>query len=277
MKLRDKTALITGAGSGIGRALAIHLAQKGCHMALADKDTEGLHETLRMLESHNIKTSGHLIDVSDRRSLPEFILDILKQHQQIHLVINNAGVAAGGTFLQMSEADFNRVMDINFHGLVNITRLLLPHLLQQAEARIVNISSLFGLVSPPEQTAYSASKFAVRGFSNALRFELQNTQIGVTVVHPGGVATQIVQNSTIPAGATETEIKQKMAENERLLRMPPPRAAEIIVRGIEKNKARILVGYDAKMVSVLERILPVSYWTILEKLSELRRNSPSFF
>jgi short-subunit dehydrogenase len=277
MKLRNKTALITGAGSGIGRALAVHLAQKGCHLALADNDSEGLNETLHMLKSHTVKTSGHLIDVAERQALPAFILGVFEQHPQINLLINNAGVAAGGTFLQMSEADFNRVMDINFHATVNITRLLLPHLLQQNEARIVNISSLFGLVSPPEQTAYSASKFAVRGFSNALRFELQNTGVGVTVVHPGGVATRIVQNSSIPAGATEVEIKQKMAENQRLLRMPPPRAAKIIVKGIEEKKARILVGYDAKIVSVLERILPVSYWTILEKLSEVRRNTASFF
>lgn len=271
MKLQDKTALITGAGSGIGRALANNLVQRGCDLALADRDEEGLNETLQMLQSHRVKITGHLIDITDTHALPTFIQGVLNQHQQIHLLINNAGVAAGGTFLQLSEADFNRVMDINFHGLVNITRLLLPHLLQQPEARIVNISSLFGLVSPPEQTAYSASKFAVRGFSNALRFELQNTPVSVTVVHPGGVATRIAKNSSIPAGATEEEIRQKMEESERLLRMPPSRAAEIIVRGIEKNKARILVGFDAKVVSVLERILPVSYWTILEKLSQARQ------
>ncbi len=271
MRLQNKTALITGAGSGIGRALALNLAQKGCHLALADRDAEGLNETLHMLKPRNVKISVHPIDVADRQALPEFIQRVLNQHQAIHLLINNAGVAAGGTFLQLSEADFNRVMDVNFHAPVNITRLLLPHLLQQPEARIVNISSLFGLVSPPEQTAYSASKFAVRGFSNALRFELQNTPVGVTVVHPGGVATQIAKNSSIPAGATEEEIRQKMKESERLLRMPPPRAAEIIVRGIEKNKARILVGYDAKIVSLLERVLPVSYWKILEKLSQARQ------
>ncbi len=270
MKLQDKTAIITGAGSGIGRALSYSLAKRGCHLALADRNAEGLSETAQQLKDFSVRVSTHVLDVTDSSVLSDFLADVMAEHGSIQLLINNAGVAAGGTFEQMSEMDFNRVMDVNFHAVVNLTRKLLPHLLEQPESRIVNLSSLYGIISPPEQTAYSASKFAVRGFSNALRFELKDTSVGVTVVHPGGIATQIARNSSIPEGATEEQVRQKIEENEKLLRMPPLKAGEIIIKGIERNKARILVGYDAKVVSILERIMPVSYWSVLKVLKNIR-------
>jgi short-subunit dehydrogenase len=156
-------------------------------------------------------------------------------------------------------------MEINFHGMVRMTRAFLPHLRTRAEARIVNISSLYGLVSPPGQAAYSASKFAVRGFSNALRHELDGTGIGVTVVHPGGVATSIARSARIPAGTPADDIARGRDIAQKLLQMPPEQAGDIIVRGIERRQARILVGTDAKVVAFLERIAPVHYWKLLKK------------
>jgi short-subunit dehydrogenase len=163
--------------------------------------------------------------------------------------VNNAGVALGGTFEQTSEADFDWLMEINFHGLVRMTRAFLPLLHQRPQARIVNISSLFGLISPPGQTAYSASKFAVRGFSNALRLELEKTNVGVTVAHPGGIATAIARSARVSEKVSTEEATKHQAMAQKMLRMPPDRAAEIIVRAVERNQARVLVGLDAKVLA----------------------------
>jgi short-subunit dehydrogenase len=189
----------------------------------------------------------------------------MASHGRVDLLINNAGVAVGGTFDQVSEADFDWLMDINFNGVVRMTRAFLPLLRAGDEARIVNISSLYGLIAPPEQTAYSASKFAVRGFSNALRHELAGTTVGVTVVHPGGVATSIARRARVPAGTSTAEVSRRLEIMEKLLRMPPTRAAEIIVTGIERDRARVLVGMDAKLVSILERLFPVDYWRLVKR------------
>lgn len=266
MNVKDRVAIITGAGSGIGQGIALALARRGCHLALADINPRGLAQTVQQTKTQGVRVSDHLLDVTDREAVRALPAQVLAVHKRVDLLINNAGVALGGTFEQVSEANFDWLFDINFHAVVQLTRAFLPHLHQSDDARIVNISSLYGLISPPEQTAYSASKFAVRGFSNALRFELEGTTVGVSVVHPGGVATAIARNARVPAGATEAEIRKKQAMQAKLLRMPPERAGEIIVKGIENRRARILVGTDAKILSWLERILPVSYWQILKKL-----------
>jgi len=176
-------------------------------------------------------------------------------------------VALGGSFEQVSEEDFDWLMDINFNGVVRMTRAFLPLLRQSDEARIVNVSSIYGIVSPPGQSAYSASKFAVRGFSNALRHELDGSTVGVSIVHPGGVATAIARNARVPQGTSDDETTRGRALAEKLLRLPPEEAGEIIARGIEARQPRILVGSDAKVVSILERLLPVNYWRILKKAS----------
>jgi short-subunit dehydrogenase len=192
--------------------------------------------------------------------------DVMVAHGRVDLLINNAGVALGGNFDQVSEADFDWLMEINFHGLVRMTRAFLPLLRASDEARIVNLSSLYGLVSPPGQCAYSASKFAVRGFSNALRHELAGSSVGVTLVHPGGVATSIARSARIPADAPPDEVQRRLALAERMLRMPPEKAGEIIVRAVERRRERVLVGKDAKIVSLLERLAPVGYWRVLARL-----------
>ncbi|NEX60001.1 SDR family NAD(P)-dependent oxidoreductase [Noviherbaspirillum galbum] len=265
MKLSDQVAVITGAGSGIGRALAMSLARRGCHLALADIRRDGAAETARLLQQTGVRTSVHELDVADREAVHALPDAVLAEHGRAGLLINNAGVALGGTFEQVSESDFDWLMAINFHGVVRMTRAFLPLLRQNDEARLVNVSSLYGLVAPAGQTAYAASKFAVRGFSNALRHELEGSSVGVTVVHPGGVATSIAANARAPAGANATEIALRRERANKMLRMPPERAGEIIARGIERNKARVIVGADASFVSWMERLMPVSYWSLLKK------------
>ncbi|SNS90642.1 Short-chain dehydrogenase [Noviherbaspirillum humi] len=264
MRLKDRVAVITGAGSGIGRAIALSLARRGCHLALADISEAGLRETAQLAAGSGVRTSCHRLDVADREAVRAFPQEVLARHGAAHLLINNAGVALGGTFEQVSEEDFDWLMNINFHGVVRMTRAFLPHLHQADEARIVNLSSLYGLISPPGQAAYSASKFAVRGFSNALRHELEGSRIGVTVVHPGGVATAIARSARAPAGVPEEEVRRRKALTEKLLRMPPEKAGEIIVGAIEQDRARVVVGTDAKIVSLLERLSPVHYWRLLK-------------
>jgi short-subunit dehydrogenase len=187
-------------------------------------------------------------------------------HGRVDVLVNNAGVALGGTFEQVSEADFDWLMAINFEAVVRMTRAFLPLLHASDDARIVNISSVYGLVSPPGQSAYSASKFAVRGFSNALRHELEGTCVGVTVVHPGGVATAIARSARAPAGVAPEEIALRRAASEKMLRMAPERAGEIIVRAVERRRARVLVGADAVIVALIERLAPVRYWRLLGRM-----------
>ncbi|HME37566.1 MAG TPA: SDR family oxidoreductase [Steroidobacteraceae bacterium] len=263
MNLMDRVALITGAGSGIGQATALSLAHRGCHLALADINEVGLAHTQTRALTAGVHVSGHRLDVADRAAVAALPAAVLKAHGRVDLLVNNAGVALAGHFDQVSEADFDWLMEINFHGVVRMTRAFLPLLQASDDARIVNVSSVFGLIAPPGQCAYSASKFAVRGFSNALRHELAGTRVGVSVVHPGGVATAIARNARVPQGAAADEMRRRLGLAEKLLRMPPERAGEIIVRGIEKRRARILVGWDATIISLIERLAPVSYWRIL--------------
>jgi short-subunit dehydrogenase len=263
VKLAGRTAVVTGAGSGIGRALAVSLAARDCHLALADIDDAALSQTGVLVENRAVKVSLHHLDVADPHAVAALPKAVAQRHPQVDLLFNNAGVALGGSFEEISEADFQWLFDINFWGVVRMSRAFLPVLRQSDAARIVNISSLFGLISPPGQAAYSASKFAVRGFSNALRYELEGSTVAVTIVHPGGVATSIARNARKSQDKSAQEMAQTLARVERLLRMPPHDAAEIIVKGVAKGKARILVGMDAKLASLIERLMPVSYWNLL--------------
>jgi NAD(P)-dependent dehydrogenase (short-subunit alcohol dehydrogenase family) len=263
MTLHDRTAVITGAGSGIGRAIAQSLARRGCHLALADISEPGLEETAQLLGGGRLRISCHTLDVADRAAVVALPQAVMAQHGRVDLLFNNAGVALAGTFEQISETDFDWLLEINFGAVVRLTRAFLPHLKVSDDARIVNISSVFGLISPPGQTAYSASKFAVRGFSNALRFELEGSNVGVTVVHPGGVATNIAENARRAAGTSNAEAAEQLELARRLLTMPPAEAGEIIVQAVERRAARVIVGGDAKMAALAERLAPVSYWKIL--------------
>jgi short-subunit dehydrogenase len=267
MKLENQVAVLTGAASGIGRALATLLAERGCHLALVDRDEAGLRETLALLPHRGKTFSTHVVDLVDRQAIRDLPSEVLKTHKTVHLLINNAGVALGGTFEQVTEEDFDWVMNINFRAVVDSTRAFLPILRGNgAPGRIVNLSSLFGLVSPPGQAAYSASKFAVRGFSNSLRHELANTPIGVTVVHPGGIATSIANNAKAPQGIDAQEVERHKKEMNKVLKMPAQKAAQIIVRAIEGDKGRVIVGTDALVLSLIERVMPVGYWAVVERL-----------
>jgi len=266
MRLAGRTAVITGAASGIGRAIALSLARRGCHLALADIDEAGLTESADLARVFNVRTSRHCIDVADRAAVAAFPEVAAAEHGGVDVLVNNAGVAVGGTFEQVSDEDFEWLFEINFWGVVRMTHAFLPLLRASDDARVVNISSVYGLIAPPEQVAYAASKFAVRGFSEALRHELEGSGIGVTVVHPGGVNTSIAEKARVPAGVTEEEIEQRRESYRKLLRLPPEIAGETIVRGIERRQARVLVGSDAKVISAIVRLLPVSYLKVLARL-----------
>jgi NAD(P)-dependent dehydrogenase (short-subunit alcohol dehydrogenase family) len=263
LKLQDRTAVVTGAASGIGRAIAASLARRSCHLALADIDDAGLARTAAEIAAPGLRISRHHLDVSDREAVAGFPARVTAEHPGVDILVNNAGVALAGTFEQVPEADFDWLFGVNFWGVVQMTRAFLPLLHNSEEARIVNLSSVFGMIAPPGNTAYCASKFAVRGFSESLRHELRKTRIGVTVVHPGGVATSIVRNARIPKTNSPEEDEQKRKSFEAILTLPPEIAGETIVRGVENRKARVLVGSDAKMIVMFERLMPVNYWNLL--------------
>jgi NAD(P)-dependent dehydrogenase (short-subunit alcohol dehydrogenase family) len=268
MNLAERVAVITGAGGGIGRGLALALARRGCHLALVDVRADGLAETAKLVRGVHLSTHG--LDVTDRAACLSLPTAVLAEHGRVDVLVNNAGVAIGGTFEQVDEADFDWLLEVNFHAVVRLTRAFLPHLKASDQARIVNMSSLFGLIAPPGQTAYSAAKFAVRGFSESLRRELEaaRSSVGVTLVHPGGINTDIARNARPPRHVGDSDAARLASERDRVqrfLRMPPAKAGEIIARGIERQRARILVGSDAKVGALLERLMPVGYWNILKR------------
>jgi NAD(P)-dependent dehydrogenase (short-subunit alcohol dehydrogenase family) len=265
MQLKGRAAIITGAASGIGRALAHALARRGCDLALADVNEAGLQETARGA-APDVRITCHRLDVGDAQAIAAFPEIVLAEHSRVDLLVNNAGVALGGTFEQVTEADFDWLLAINFFGVVRMTRAFLPVLKARDDARIVNISSVFGLIAPPGQTAYCASKFAVRGFSESLRHELKDTRVGVTVVHPGGVATAIARNARAPQELSGEHLEAVRAWAEAQLKLAPDKAAETIVRAIERRQARVIVGSDAKIASLVERIAPVAHWDWLQRL-----------
>ena len=267
MNLENRTAIVTGAASGIGRWIAVSLARRGCNLALADIDESGLVETERMTANGKTRASRHRLDVADRQRVAAFPDEILAAHGGVDLLVNDAGVALGGAFEEVAEEDFEWLFEVNFWGVVRMTRAFLPLLKASGDARIVNVSSVFGLIAPAGQTAYAASKFAVRGFSNALLNELEGSNVGVTVVHPGGVATAIARRARWPKTARPETIAAGTATANRALILPPERAGEIIVAGIERRSKRVLVGKDAKMIAIVERLAPVNHLATLRRLT----------
>jgi NAD(P)-dependent dehydrogenase (short-subunit alcohol dehydrogenase family) len=265
--IRGCTAIVTGAAGGIGRGIALALARRGCNLALADLDEPGLAETRGLLAASGVTTSCHRLDVADRAAVAAFPAAIAQAHGRADILVNNAGVAVGGTFEEISEEDFEWLFEINFWGVVRMTRAFLPLLRQSGDAHIVNISSLFGLIAPPGQSAYCASKFAVRGFSESLRRELEaeGAKVAVTTVHPGGVATAIAASARAPKNRDPAARARELENFRKFLKMPPERAGEIIVAGMERRRPRVIVGSDARIASLIERIAPVSYWKHLER------------
>jgi NAD(P)-dependent dehydrogenase (short-subunit alcohol dehydrogenase family) len=263
--LSEGVAVVTGAGSGIGRALAQKLAQAGSALALADLDANGLQETAASLAKKNAEVTTHVLDVSDEAAVRALAEDVAGRHGRVTLLINNAGVALTGTFDEISLDDFRWLMNINFWGTVYGVKYFLPVLKQQARAHIVNISSVFGLVAPVGQSAYCSSKFAVRGFTECLRHELGGTNVFVTSVHPGGIATAIARRARLGAHTPQLTKTQSVALFERVARIPPEEAANVILRGVEKRSPRVLIGRDARSLDLLQRLKPATYWKTLAK------------
>jgi len=266
--LKDGVAVVTGAGSGIGRALAQQLAAAGSGLALADIDEAGLLETAQSLEKKRALVTTHVLDVADEEGVRAFAEEVSKRHERVTLLINNAGVALEGTFEEISLDDFRWLMNINFWGTVYGVKYFLPVLKREPRAHIVNISSVFGLIAPAGQPAYSASKFAVRGFTECLRHELAGTSVRVACVHPAGIRTAIARRARIGAGVKKAGLDEKVARFEKFFRISPEEAAARILRGVERSEPRILIGSDAYKIDILQRLRPASYWKTLGKKVE---------
>ena len=266
--LSDGVAVVTGAGSGIGRALAQQLAATGSALALADIDEAGLLETAQSLEKKSALVTTHVLDVADEASMKAFAEEVGRRHGRATLLINNAGVALHGDFEEVSLDDFRWLMNINFWGTVYGVKFFLPLLKREKRAQIVNISSVFGIVAPAGQCAYAASKFAVRGFTECLRHELEGTPVRVACVHPGGIRTAIARRARTGAGVTRTLGEEDVARFERLFRTSPEKAASRILRGVERSEPRILIGTDAYQIDILQRLRPGTYWKTLSQRFE---------
>ena len=270
--LRGGVAVVTGAASGIGAALAANLAAHGCNRALADIDAAGLERVAAGIRADGIKVTEHRLDVADQEAVAAFPEAVLGEHGRVSVLVNNAGVSTGGTFDQVPPADFEWCFNINFWGVVWMTRAFLPALRREEVAQIVNLSSVYGLIAPPGNVGYAASKFAVRGFSEALRHELElaGSPVGMTVVFPGGVRTNVANNAR-RSGLSDAELEAGMKLVAKLLSFPPEGAAEAIVRGILRRKKRVLVGNKVRHVVAVERLFPVNYWRVMARLTGWNR------
>ncbi|MFY1702593.1 MULTISPECIES: SDR family NAD(P)-dependent oxidoreductase [Micromonospora] len=260
------TAVVTGAASGIGEALAHGLARRGSDLVLLDRDAQRLATVLTALRTRypDQQVTGHVVDLADATRTAEVAEQIRDRHPRIRLLVNNAGVALGGRFDQISLDEFGWVMDVNFRSVVQLTHVLLPALKAEPGAHLVCVSSLFGLIAPAGQTAYAASKFAVRGFTEALRHELRADGVGVTSVHPGGIRTSIARNARMGSGVPAEDFAADLRRFEGLLTIDPARAAEIILTGVRRRRPRVLIGWSAKLPDLLGRVAPVSYGRFLD-------------
>ena len=263
--LSSGVVVVTGAGSGIGRALAQRLAAAGAALAIADIDEAGLQQTGQSLAKSSALVTTHVVDVAKEESVKSFAADVGTRHGRVTLLINNAGVALHGNFEEVSIDDLRWLMDINFWGTVYGVKYFLPLLQREPRAHIVNLSSVFGLIAPAGQAAYSASKFAVRGFTEALRHELAPTNVCVSCVHPGGIRTPIAKRARLGAGTPAERREESIARFEKLARTPPEAAAAVILRGVERREPRILIGIDASYIDVLQRLRPATYWKSLAR------------
>jgi short-subunit dehydrogenase len=258
-----KVAVITGAGSGIGRALALNLAKRGAKLALSDIDMEGLGETARQAEAFGVEVRTDRLNVADRETVLAYADTVVDHFGVVHQVYNNAGIAYNGNVANSEFKDIERIIDVDFWGVVNGTKAFLPHLIASGDGHVVNVSSLFGLIAVPGQSAYNAAKFAVRGFTEALRQEMLVAKhpVKVTCVHPGGIKTAVARNATV----ADDENAQTFAEffDKRLAFHSPEMAAETIVNAVRKGRARVLVGWEAKALDVLARIIGPAYQRVI--------------
>ena len=262
-----KTAVITGAGSGMGRYLAVLLAKAGANVAICDINQDTLNATATMVKQYNVGLSTHVVDMGDMDQIEALPEAVIAQHGSVDLLFNNAGVTVGSTFDGMSERDWDWVMNINLNGVVKSSRVFLPYLKDRPEAVLVNTSSIFGMIAVAGQSVYHATKFGVRGFTESLAKEFKGTNLQVHCVHPGHVGTNILANSrfnTDQPGRFGADFnKDEMAEMFRTKGMHPSRAASIILNGVRRNRRRIFVGLDAKLMDLAQRLTPMHYEWLL--------------
>jgi len=252
-QFRDRVAVITGAGSGIGRALAVALADEGCHLVLADWTADTLAETAELLTDTGVSVSTHVVDVSSRPQMEAFAAAVSDTHRCIHLLFNNAGITVSGSFREQTLEDWERVVGVNLWGVIYGCKLFLPLLERADEAHIINLSSIFGIVGIPSQTSYCATKFGVRGLSEALWEETRELHIGVSVVHPGGVGTNIAAT----AKTYDETAGDRAVEFFKSKTMRPSSAARVILDGVRAKKPRILVTREAPWIDRIKRMFPV--------------------
>lgn len=269
-RLAGKVAAVTGAASGIGRALAFALADAGTEVALADIDSAGLEETAKESERRGAKVTHTVLDVADRAAVHAWARAVVRDHGRVNLVFNNAGVALASSIENMADEDLSWLMNINFWGVVNGTKAFLPHLIASGEGHIVNVSSVFGIIAVPGNGAYNASKFAVRGYTECLRQELaiEGHPVSATCVHPGGVKTNIARNARITDPAVPNET---FDDFDRLARTTSKVAAERILEGVRRDQRRVLIGGDARVIDFVQRLFPTAYQRVVEAASRRRR------
>ena len=259
-QLRDRVAVVTGAASARPMPLAVALAKKGCDVALVDVNEEGLRETAARVAATGRKVSSHVLSVADRAAMEALPGRVVAEHGHVHIVVNNAGVALDMTFEEMSMEDLDWIVGINFWGVVHGCKFFLPYLQQEDEAHIVNLSSLFGIIGVPRNSAYCATKFAVRGLTESIWSEISKQGIGLSTVHPGGIRTDIVRSARTPAGTDKDELIDAF---DRLARTSPEQAAAKIVRGIEKNQLRVRITPETYVLDWLKRLFPTGVQTLI--------------
>ena len=252
---KDKVAVITGGGSGIGQALACQLGEKGCHLALVDVNEAGMKETKKRLKGNKIKISMHVADVSNEKAMKALADDVIARHGQVNLLFNNAGITYAKSFEGHSLADWKKIIGINLWGVIYGCHFFLPHLKQQAgSAHIINLSSMVAFMGPPEQTSYTTTKSAIKGFSESLWAEVHGEGVGVTVVHPGAIRTNIMDEAMKSAEDRDAFARtQAMVDK---MAMPVEKAAKQILKAVRKDKMRVVIGADAKLFESMKRAMP---------------------
>lgn len=270
-----KVAAITGAASGMGRSLAVKLAQRNCEVAISDVDEVGLAETARLVEQAKpgIRCTKKRLDVADAEAMKAWAREVATEHGRVNLIFNNAGVSYAATIEGVPQAEFDRIIDIDFWGVVHGTRAFLPFLRASGDGHVINTSSVFGLIAFPGQCTYNSAKFAVRGFTEALRLELEITgaPVSASCVHPGGIKTNIARASKMHESMAELGIddRDEARRNfEKAFRVTADDAAEVILRGVQRNDARILIGTDARIMDFMQRLIPGSYASVMARISK---------
>ena len=278
---KDKVAVITGAGSGMGQQLAINLAKENCNVVICDINKKTIQETEEIIRKYNVSCTALNLDLREEKNISTLLETTLKNFSKVDLLFNNAGVVAPSSFLNLSEKDWDWCNDINFNALVKLTRIFLPHLMKNEESALINTSSIFGIITTPNNTVYHSSKFAVRGFTESLAMELKDEKIQIHSVYPGHIGTNIVLDAKfdkdfLSSNANKTEDTdndpitiQEFGSTFRDTGMSPDKAAKIILKGVKKNKKRIFVGLDAKVMEIAQRITPSHFMKLIPFLNLL--------